>query len=267
VKCSDCGLLYVTPRPSDEELVRAHECGVHRGEITLNVTGSFNESKVSSYLKVLQGLYGDELRKSDRTWLDIGCGHGEFLIAVEQFSQNRVLARGIEPNRYKRESAKNRGLDVSYFDLKNHKERYDSISILNVYSHLPSPLEFFCLCKGLLNPGGELLIETGDTADLSPKEHHRPFYLPDHLSFASEKIISEILHRCGFQVICIKKYQNFSFNFYGLLIGMIKHVWQGKRSQILEPIVFFKKNQRYIRDMYIRARWSGEPIMSGEKIF
>ena len=40
----------------------------------------------------------------------------------------------------------------------------------------------------------------------------RPFYLPDHLSFASESIIIRILERLGFEILSVKKYPSSSNN-------------------------------------------------------
>jgi SAM-dependent methyltransferase len=260
VKCFGCGLLYVTPRPGDEELAKAHEWGVHQGESELHMTGTFDKAKVSSYFEVLRDLYGNELGSRERTWLDIGCGHGEFLVALQQFSNRHVTARGLEPNRDKQKSAINRGLEVSYFDLHNHMERYDVVSLLNVYSHLPNPPEFLFLCKRLIKPGGELLLETGDTADLPSEEHYRPFYLPDHLSFASEQIVSDILQRCGFQIVSLRKYPAFPFKCSASrwLKEVVKCVWPGKQSQLGELSGKYRRSRKYVTDMYIRARRPSE---------
>ena len=125
---------------------------------------------------------------------------------MQKYSNGQIILKGTEPNIYKRQSATTRGLDVSFLDLKRHQEKYDVISLLNVYSHLPDPVEFLNDLKQLLNPGGELLLETGDTADLPAEDHYRPFYLPDHLSFASKKIVADLLRRQGFKIITIKRY-------------------------------------------------------------
>jgi SAM-dependent methyltransferase len=209
VKCSGCGLLYVNPRPGNEEIDNAQTYGVHKGESTIDNTGEFKETKVISYLSVLKDIYGTELRDKKRTWLDIGCGHGEFIMALQKVSDGSATVSGLEPNIRKQKSALARGLDVSYYDLANHKKLYDCVSLLNVYSHLSEPVGFINQCKAVLKPKGELLLETGDTANLSAEEHYRPFYLPDHLSFASEEIISNILNRFGLKIIGIKKFHVF----------------------------------------------------------
>jgi SAM-dependent methyltransferase len=259
VKCSGCGLLYVTPRPDDGELVAAHECGVHRGQTEFDITGGWDEAKIPRYRDALGALYGENLRSRDRTWLDIGCGHGEFLTALKSSNNGRIRGQGLEPNKSKRKSARDRGLAVDYFDLGAHDRKYDVISILNVYSHLPNPPEFLALCKKLLQGGGEILIQTGDTADLPAEKHPKPLFLPDHLSFASENIVSDILRRSGFEVVLVRKYPTFFFGWSSLqsLKEIVKLVWPGKQSRFGEIRADYKRScaaRRHRTDMFIKAK-------------
>lgn len=205
VKCSSCGLLYVNQRPDDNEISQAHKQGKHTGIKELDVTGRFSTKKKSNYKNVINDLYGQNFNNI-KSWLDVGCGHGEFLLAIKEASDNSVDVTGSEPNINKQKSAGDRGLNVTYFDLETHKKKYDAISLLNVYSHIPNPPDFIKLLKNLLNPNGELVLETGDIANMSSKDIYRPFYLPDHLSFASEEILVSMLENLGFEVIKIAKY-------------------------------------------------------------
>jgi len=205
VKCRECGLLYLEDRPDAAALSQAHKQGKHTGLKELDVTGTFDNNKVPNYLKILNDIFKGDLG-SKKDWLDIGCGHGEFIVALQKYSSGALIPTGSEPNIYKQESACERGLNVGYFDIESHEDKYDVISLLNVYSHLPDPPELLKSLKKNLNPNGEVLIETGDTADFSEKDHYRPFYLPDHVSFASEKIVTGILQRLGFEIISVTKY-------------------------------------------------------------
>ena len=153
VKCSACGLLYVWPLPSNAERDEAVRLGVHRGEQDIRVTGSFSKRRVEPYLKILGDLYGEELQGRRLSWLDIGCGHGEFMVALRKFNP-RTQIRGLEPNVYKQKAAQKRNLDVSFFDIGSHRQRYDMLSLLNVYSHLPDPPSFLVRCRELLAPEG-----------------------------------------------------------------------------------------------------------------
>jgi SAM-dependent methyltransferase len=252
VKCSGCGLLFVDDRPDDNEISHAHTQGKHRGAEEFDMTGMFDPGKVPHYLKVLEDLFQGDF--SGKTWLDIGCGHGEFMLAVQKYGPDQITVKGTEPNVHKQESARKRGLDVGYFDIESHPERYDYISMLNVYSHLPNPPAFLQSLKRLMNPGGELILETGDTAGLAAKVNFRPFYLPDHLSFASEKIVVGILERLGFEVIEVKKYPFLQFSLNRIAREFIKAFLPKYKSRFL---YYFNRKAYSPTDMFIRARLKG----------
>ena len=106
-----------------------------------------------------------------------------------------------------------------------------------------------------LKPKGELLLQTGDTASLSLDQHPRPFLLPDHLSFASQQILSNMLKQTGFEIISVKKYpavQLWQMK-YMVLKEMVKVVLPHKRSQVNSVYSMFRV-AKYRTDMWIRAR-------------
>ncbi len=249
VKCDICGLLFVEDRPNESEITQAHRQGVHRGLNSFNVTGAFNPNKVSAYLKILEDIFKGDLGNK-KNWLDVGCGHGEFMAAIQMYGSAGLVVKGSEPNVHKQESARKRGLNVSYFEIESHEEKYDVISMLNVYSHLPDPPTFLNLLKKILKPQGELILETGDTAGLSAKDHYRPFYLPDHLSFAAERIIA-ILERLDFEILTIKKYLFMSFNLKSIGKELIKVILPNYKS----GLKYYLNRKKYSQtDMFIRAR-------------
>jgi SAM-dependent methyltransferase len=249
VKCSGCGLLYVNNPPKDDEIKQAHIQGVHRGKNVLEATGAYRPMAKLTYREVIKDLFGESFPVKG-SWLDIGCGHGEFIETLNEVSDGSLNTVGSEPNINKQTSAKDRGLNVEFLDLETHQEKYDVISFLNVYSHLPNPPLFIDNLKRLLNEGGELVVQTGNTAELSAKDHYRPFYLPDHLSFASERILVEMLERTGFEIIAIKKYPHIKPGTYSTTKEIIKLVIPGYKSRL-----HFVLGKKYSNtDMYIRAR-------------
>lgn len=250
VKCTSCGLLYVNPRPNAEEVDQAHKLGQHRGAELIQTTGYYDFSKVSSYTQTLKEIFKDSSVLKGKRWLDIGCGYGEFLQALNKFSSNGVIVKGVEPNVKKAAAARKNGLDVGYFDLAEHREKYDYISILNVYSHLPDPLKIIGEWKTLLLPGGQLILETGDTADLSCDEHPKPFYLPDHLSFASEGIVTNILEKSGFEVLGIYKYPEVRETPMAIFREALKALIPGKKSKLWRMI----RGDLKTVDMYVHAK-------------
>jgi len=252
VKCLDCGLLYVNPRPLDTEIDQAAQTGQHAGDNLIDTTGAFNEQRVRNYLSILRDFYPDTPDTTQsRSWLDIGAGHGEFLKAIQMFVGSGLQTKGLEPNANKRASAAKRGLDIGYFDLDKHAEAYDFVSLLNVFSHLPDPVDALTKWKRLVKVGGELLLETGDSANLDRKHHHRPYYLPDHLSFASEDIVVGILERVGFRVLDIKKYRSPAYPVF-TLGNLFKQAVKLIRPNRQASFNFFPKHGN--TDMWIRAK-------------
>ena len=252
VKCLDCGLLYVNPRPLDTDIDQAAQTGQHAGDNLIDTTGAFNEQRVTNYLSILGEFYPHARNATKpQSWLDIGAGHGEFLKAVQNFIGPKLQAKGLEPNANKRASAARHGLDIDYFDLDQHEEVYDFVSLLNVFSHLPDPVQALANWKRLVKVDGELLLETGDSANLDRRHHHRPYYLPDHLSFASQDIVVGILERVGFRVLDIRKYRSPAYPVFSLG-NLFKQTVKLVRPNRQASFNFFPKHGS--TDMWIRAR-------------
>jgi SAM-dependent methyltransferase len=246
VRCHDCGLLFVDSRPSETQIAVAHQQGLHNGVQTVEVTGRFLPRKVERLRSVLKDLC---VPRGERTWLDVGCGHGEFLEALQLYNPEAIV-RGTEPNLHKQASGRARGLNIDYFDLATHGEYYDSISLLNVFSHLSDPPSFIGLLRERLNSGGEIILETGDTKGLAPDELFRPLYLPDHLSFATEEIVQGLLSRSGFRVLEVRKYSYLDTTFRGFTWEVLKSLFPQRRSLIK---YYFKPLGYRRSDMFFRA--------------
>ncbi|MHC4252864.1 MAG: class I SAM-dependent methyltransferase [Planctomycetota bacterium] len=262
VRCDGCGLLYVKARPDDAEISEAHRIGLHDGARQLHVTGAFSDARVRELVKVLRGLYSRNAARPAWSWLDIGCGHGEFLVALREFFGGKVRVEGAEPNTIKRRSAVERGLVVTESVPPPRDGGYDVISALNVFSHLPDPPAALAEWSSLLKPGGEILLETGDTAGLDSSRHHRPFHLPDHLSFASERIVVDILSRTGFEVLEVRKFPVVRLGALAVAKEIAKIFWPGKTSALARMMELRMLGRT---DMYVRARLTGQPTGRAER--
>jgi 2-polyprenyl-3-methyl-5-hydroxy-6-metoxy-1,4-benzoquinol methylase len=250
VKCKKCGLLYVNPRPSDDDISVAVRTGIHQGDTEFNITNSFNEKVIPRYLNILSNFYRlDEL--ISKTWLDIGCGNGEFLVALNTFSSNKITLKGSEPNIFKIQNARNHHLDVDFLDLESHEKQYDFVSMLNVFSHLANPYMFLENLKNLIKQDGELFIETGHSSHLLPRFHSKPYFLPDHLSFGNKKILVNILEKSGYQILKVKIYRGIYYPDYKF-INFIKELAKlilGRKNLFHSYFPVYEHG-----DMFIRAK-------------
>jgi SAM-dependent methyltransferase len=229
VRCTGCGLLYIRDRPADNEISRATATGQHHGEVVLDANVRYNHLVKPEYRAALAGLFGRDF-KDIQTWLDVGWGYCEFMEVITEVSGGKVKAFGSEPNDVKREHDVRRGLNVDYFDLTTHEKRYDAVSLMNVYSHLPDPNAFIKDMIHVVRPGGYILIQTGDAAKFGPDEILRPLSLPDHLSFASEQIVRDILERHGAKVERIFRYPDLPLRPVPILKEVVKAFLPGRDS-------------------------------------
>jgi SAM-dependent methyltransferase len=243
-------LLFVNNPPSDNDVDDSHRQGLHRGNQTLDVTGNYNPSKINFYSTVIDDL-GICVR--DKTeWLDIGCGHGEFIESLLTRFGSKLKTTGSEPNVNKINSGKSRGLDISFINMSTHLKQYDYISLLNVYSHLPDPYFFIKDIKKNLKDFGELIIQTGDSSQLPATFQCYPLSLPDHLSFTSSNLLISFLEENGFEVLAVKKYAPFKITLKFIINQLIKILIPGYKSNfnyIIGVLLYGDK-----RDMFIRAR-------------
>ena len=250
VKCNNCGLLYVNPRPSEDQISAEAKTGLHSGDAIFDKTISYNEKKIPKYIRILQDFYTPEELK-EKKWLDIGCGHGEFIEALNSFAGKGISISGIEPNRKKVESARSRGLNVKEETEISPDKKYNIISTLNVFSHLPNPIETLAEWSLALDKDGEIFIETGHSSHLPSKHHNKPYDLPDHLSFANKEIVISILERIGFEILQVKIYRGEfykEFTLNNLMKEIIKWLL-GKKNTLHS---FCPSTQH--GDMYIRAK-------------
>jgi SAM-dependent methyltransferase len=207
VKCADCGMIYVNPRPQLVSRPESVKAGKHPTEDgSIDVTSKYSGRRAAHYGRMVSRILSDVTNEKEPvSWLDIGAGHGEMVLALHRLLPPGSSVEGIEPNERKVKSANSRGINVSQKDLDSVTGKFDVISLINVYSHLTDPAEFIADLRRLLKDGGNILIRTGNAADLdSRKELPNELYLPDHLVFTGETQLRGLLDELGFDVVAIR---------------------------------------------------------------
>ena len=204
VKCTNCSLVYLSPWPNLSDRDRSLQYGAHEGEKTINTSARPNgKSYVRQYRGILSDIYGGTLAGRQVNWLDIGCGYGEFLTALKATVASSSTLVGSEPNEHKAQYARLHGLDIAYRDLNDLTEQFTHISLLNVFSHLPEPVEFLARARDLLQPDGELLIQTGNGGDLERSDVPGELWFPDHLTFAGRQTLDVVMQKLDMEVLRI----------------------------------------------------------------
>lgn len=210
VRCTDCGLLYCNPRPVAALIDAAVRTGTHGPEAQgLVVTARRITGKVGRYRRVFGEMF-DDLWRAGRpiSWLDVGAGYGEVLEAVTALAPAGSRLCGLEPMHPKAVKARERGLTILEDYLRPGQPKVRVISVVDVFSHIPDFGAFLGDVRAVLEPGGELYVETGNLADLATRdEFPGELGLPDHLVFAGERHLLGYLSRGGFEIVRIRRWR------------------------------------------------------------
>jgi 2-polyprenyl-3-methyl-5-hydroxy-6-metoxy-1,4-benzoquinol methylase len=248
VKCDRCGLVYVNPRPSKEYINKSVISGFHpflqRGK---NKQVKHVRKKIVRNKKIIQKIFNDIwTEKKNISWLDVGAGYGEFMKSLLLLATKGSVITGCEPMDHKAKFAKENGLNVQNCYIDKVPGKFDFISMINIYSHIPDFHNFLDSIINKLNPLGELYIETGNIGDLSNyNDVPTELDLPDHLVFLGEKHLRKYLEDRNFTILMVERIRKDG------IINFIKNII--KRILGVEVKLIMPYTSKY-RSLIVRAK-------------
>jgi 2-polyprenyl-3-methyl-5-hydroxy-6-metoxy-1,4-benzoquinol methylase len=192
--CSHCGLVFQSPRPSDQDLQKFYEeeyRQVYQGDSGPSQKDLFiQRGRADSLLAFVRNQDIEP-----KLHLDIGCSAGLLLSKFQEAFQ--TLPCGIEPGKAYREYAKSQGLEVfsSIEELgKNRSERFDLISLAHVLEHISEPVQYLSsLREKWLTMDGNLLVEV-------PNLYGHDCFEIAHLVSYSIHTLKQTLQQAGYAI-------------------------------------------------------------------
>jgi SAM-dependent methyltransferase len=193
VQCKYCRLVYVNPRPGIGEMKELYEGQETQVDIYAHLSQSDKKRiEARKCLKFIQRY------RSGGRLLEIGSAAGYFLSEARDAG---FEVQGLDlTNHFVKFSEEVLGVPAFEGTLKEAPFADGSFDIIyhrNVLSHLAYPVEEFAIMHRLLAPGGILIFETGNVAEL-PAEEAGILELPDHLYHFSEMAILKLLQKTNF---------------------------------------------------------------------
>lgn len=203
VKCTNCGLLYTSPRPTIKYLD-----GLYKQKEYYDVSSaSWSISFIPGYLKRLQYIKNYLSTESDEVqFLEIGAGGGVFSLCA------KLLGFSTLSNDFSTASQsrmKQLGLNICDVDLSELESmKFDVITSFHVLEHADSPKEMINECGRLLKKAGVLSLEV---PNFDCKDYYydkqllkKNLSLPFHRYFFKLKDLKMYLHESGFKIINIQ---------------------------------------------------------------
>lgn len=203
VRCNECGLVYLNPRPDAAELASYYpddyEPFLRVDPRTMNLLSRWflNYGLRKRALPILK-------HQARGRVLDIGCATGQYLDYIQTHSQWEVI--GVEIDTSAAEFARKQfGLKVHNGDLKSADfpdGYFDAVTMWDVLEHLPDPKETLCEIKRILKPDGRLLFRVPIIDSLDAKifgKHWAGLDTPRHFHIYSRKTLFRLLEAAGLQ--------------------------------------------------------------------
>jgi SAM-dependent methyltransferase len=204
-RCLNCGLIFVSPRPSPEDVIALYEHDHAHVSAESLITSAASWSERQKAKRVIR--YIRRYVRGGRL-LELGPGGGAVLVAARAAGFDPVA---VEPNPIQADFIRTRlGVRcVTSLDGPNEGERaFDAVFLGDVLSHFSDPIGEFRNLHANLRKGGLMVFETGNAADVEPHllRHYPRFQFPDHLYFFGERTLSMLLDSSGFVRVATKRY-------------------------------------------------------------
>lgn len=161
VQCRDCGLVYLNPRPADEESSRIYPDHYHAFQFKPNEFGIVY--RVRRWLESRRLLKWCRGLPDNARILDVGCGDGFHLGLLRDFGSPKWVLEGIDVDPRATHAAQSQGLTIYEGTIERHQlepEKYHLILMIMTIEHLSNPVTTLQAVGNLLAPGGRVVIVT-----------------------------------------------------------------------------------------------------------
>lgn len=191
--CSNCGLVFQSPRPSPEGLTNYYERRYH-----LEMMPDADDASRNEWVQEQRAEYLVEhvrgVRATVGRFLDVGSSRGQVL---EGFRRSfECIAVGVEPGDQVRQSVQDKGFDV-FPDLEEVPAglwgKFDVVNLSHTLEHLPDPVPYLArLREAWMAAGAHLVVEV-------PNLIWHPSLEPAHLTAFTKSSLLQLLAVAGFE--------------------------------------------------------------------
>ena len=251
-KCPSCDLIYISNRPSLEEIEKLYNKDWANRSADASISGFFGRRlHARHHLRIVKKFI------NSGSLLEIGPGEGSFLYEARK---EGFEVGGIELNHMQADFIRNR-LDISCEESPLEAssldgKKFDIIYHRDVISHFYDPIAEFRKMNERLKDNGFLIFETGNLGNVEEKyfKLFTSFQLPDHLFFFSEKNLKELLRRTGFEFVKTYRYSKLPLLWImrSLKTKTGRFGVRGEKTHLRKPGISFSKIDNSIFKYFLR---------------
>lgn len=198
VGCNACQMVYLNPVFKDEILERYYR-----------TNHQLQGATVAADLGFYAGLYKKGLQEIERVVgaqgriLDVGCSTGNFLDIAKAAGWH---TSGLELNHVEAQEAKAKGHAVQeqLLAAASFDERFDAISLWDVFEHIKDGLGFLQQAKPLLSENGVVFLQSPSRDALAARilqEKCNMFDGLEHVNLFGIDSINSLCARAGYELV------------------------------------------------------------------
>ena len=218
-ECTDCGAVFQIPMPAAEQIASfypeeyaPYKPGKQKQPNPLEsavLRSCYGYTQLNSPLpdwlgRLLGGIfYRDSIPYvSDGRLLDVGCGGGKYLLAMQRIGWQ---PQGVEFNERAVATCRQSGLEVFQGELADaglSDASFDLVTARHVIEHIADPTAFVAEIFRVLKPGGMMVIKTPNAQALGRRWFGVDWYandVPRHLILFSPDNLRLLAERQGFR--------------------------------------------------------------------
>ncbi len=217
VECQGCGLLYINPRPSQEEMGKFYP-GTYSWKETLEADSFLTELVRKLEKAYRYHLLRDEVskvakftRRGSGKVLDVGCGTGDRL---DVFRKKGFETYGVETSdsaEYARDRLKLNVLKGDLFSAHFPDHFFDIVTLYNVLEHTHDPTKVCQEVQRVLKEDGFLLIQVPNKDSFQSKcfkKRWAAFDVPRDLYYFGVETLQSFLEKNGIRIARVDHFMN-----------------------------------------------------------
>ena len=205
VQCSECGLVYTSPRPKPSQIGKYYVQENYWGRNVEDLQALFNDDKERAAYSPMYNIIRKYKRKGKI--LDIGAGTGVFL---SKFKNEGWKVEGVElmesAARYAKEHFGIVMKQGDFFNFSLPSNSFDVVALNGSLEHLYTPLETLSGIQKILKKDGIIIFSVPNYDSIGRKVFGKNWFAfqpPRHLYHYSPRVIRQMLKNAGYKNIRI----------------------------------------------------------------
>ena len=243
MRCRSCGLIYLNPRPTLDELPRIYPPTYHAYNFSKNRFGIVYRAR--STIEAGRLLRWCHDLPDNARILDVGCGDGFHLGLLRAYGKPGWRLEGVEPSASAAREARKAGLTVhegivQQLDLP--RDSYDLVLLIQTIEHVDDPVGVLRAVRSLLRPGGRVVIVTDNTDTIDFKifqgRHWGGYHFPRHWNLFNRATLRALARKVEMEVETLGTMLspvNWVYSLHNLLVDWGAPRWLVNRFSLASP--------------------------------